>query len=71
MFNEKALIRLEEIFKFLSGWNSWYCSKLMMKLHKTQPTQFLDCIRYCFLLHENELANRVIPPSVKAHPKHD
>jgi hypothetical protein len=22
MFNEKALIRLEEIFKFLSGWNS-------------------------------------------------
>jgi len=31
----------------------WHCSKLTTKLHNAVAA-VLDCIRYCFLLHENE-----------------
>ena len=40
MFNEKALIRLEEIFKFLSGWNSLALLKANDETSQTLSAQF-------------------------------
>ena len=66
MFNEKALIRLEEIFKFLSGWNSLALLKANDETSQTLSAQFSTVSAIVFYYTKTS-ENRVIPHSRKAH----